>query len=364
MSSPPELRPYTIPAEASLDTVLETIASCMPDEILSGKGLDLLLKRAQHLPACALDEMFMFESRLEDPQPACDFFLWAIPRTRFGQHLIERGKRESATLFDAGLSWYLSEVGRPDSFLARWLSMSILEYDLIGSSTDCPAPPGVFLEAHGRQQDAHPLVHGTRRREKQGNPGVLTAAVCAAVGRQEDIEERRTVESLFNAMPAGAGCSHVGALPSRKPRALRLVFSMSFDDCSDFLRNICWKGSIDRLLRIASEIGPMVRRVGLSCDATAAGVSPRMGFELFRDQAWAGTTAQDWYPFLDYVLCNHLAHPGKVKALMRWPKQQLIFWGNDVVHLVSGINHFKLILDEETVQVKSYVGARFMRNPV
>ena len=226
--------------------------------------------------------------------------------------------------------------------------------------------PDLYIEAHERQQDAHPLVHSTRKREKLGNPGVLTAAICAAVGWEEDIAERRVVESLFEALPMDAECSHAGAFPSRKPRSLRLIFSIPFDDCAAFLADICWGGkeSIDRFQRIISETSTMISHVSLACDVTAAGLSRRMGLELFLNKTWGTTNAQDWLPFLDYVHRNGLGRPGKIGALKRWPRQQLIFCGNEVVSFFSGINHFKVVFFDESVQVKSYMGAKLFSTSV
>ena len=352
-------RTYEATGDVPLCVAMEAIGSCVPDGILSREGLDSLLVRTQHLPESALEAMFVLESHLGDRRTCCDLSLFVVPKERFGKHVIASGRREGATSAEAALSWYLSEVSCPESFLSRWLKMAILEYDMDDSPL---CAPGVFLEAHDRHQDAHPLVHGTRKREKLGNPGVLTAAICAAVGWEEDEAERRFVESLFEALPAGAGCSHAGAFPSRRPRGLRFVFSMSFDDCVAFLADIGWERekSLDRLQRIADEVGPMVSRVGLSCDITAGGVSRRMGFELFLDRNWGAATAQDWLPFLDYVRRNRLGIPSKVDALSRWPRRQQIVSRDEVVHLLSGINHFKLVLDSESVQVKTYLGARLV----
>ena len=337
---------------------MRAICDCLPDAILSEPGTGPLLKLSRQLPAFAVDTVFGFESRLADPAPACDFFLTAFPHARFGHHLIRLGRRAEATDFAAGLGWYLGEVQRPESFLARWLNYAILEYDLI-DATGYP-PPGVFLEAHEQAEQAHKLVRTSRKREKQGNPGVLTSALCGAVARTEDPNERRLVESLFNALPARAGCSHIGALPIRKPRAIRVVFSMSPGECITFMNDVNWSGRTDRLKQVEAEIGHLIRRVGVSCDITAAGLSPTLGLELFRDKSWRETPTSEWHDFLDYASSERWCTPDKAKALKTWAKMQMIFAGDDIVWLVSGINHFKLIFAGDFIQAKAYIGARLV----
>lgn len=100
---------FQIPEATPLEVAMETIASCIPDEILSGDGLESLLVRTRNLPVSALDDF----------RTCCDPTVSVFPEGRFAQYLIERGRRESATPAEAGLGWYLSEVGRPESFLMK-----------------------------------------------------------------------------------------------------------------------------------------------------------------------------------------------------------------------------------------------------
>ena len=348
-----------MPKDIAIDGVMRVVCECIPPEILSNDGVETLLMHMRHLPASALEDIFFFESRLDDFRACCDFSVFVYPESRFGRYLIERGNRKDATVSEEGLSIYLSEVARPKSFLSRWFEMAILEYEMTNSAA---SSPGVYLEGPSGKQNGHSLVGQTRGREKFKNPGVLISAICSAVGWEEDMAERAAVEALFDALPMNARCWHAGAFPTREPRSLRFIFSMPYKDCGRFLDAIRWgtDGAMRRFHRIASDVGPLMGSVSLSCDVTAEGVSTRMGFELYLNRTWGLHTAEDWMPLLDYFGRNGLGLLEKLDVLRRLPRREMIFWGDDIASLLIGINHFKLVFDLECMQLKSYVGARFV----
>ena len=356
MSTARSHRPARTVLDGPLDVVLETVCHALPTALITARGGSL--QQLHHLPACALETTFGFESRLSDPRPACDFFLTATPGTRFAKYLVKRGARDDATPPELALGWYLTEVGRPGSFLSRWFSGAILEYDVVEAPANRPAPMGVFLEAHWRNDNAHPLVQSTRRREKLGNPGVMTAAMAAAVGQEESPDLRMAVETLFAALPEGAGCSHVGAFPMRDSSALRIVFSMAMRESAQFLERVGWRGSLDSLARLSRDLDPLLPRIGLACDLNAAGLSPRVGLELYRGRGWTETPPASWLVLLDYLGERGLVTPEKAQALRTWPNREMLFGSRGAMRLLSGVNHLKLTFDGPAMQAKVYIGAR------
>lgn len=360
MSAARPERPARTGFDGPLAAVLDGVCHALPPAVLSEGGASDLLQHVRHLPACALETTFGFESLLSDARPACDFFLVAAPGTRFGRYLVERGARDGATPPEAALGWYLTEVGRPDSFVSRWFHEVILECDVMAAPRHRPAPMGVFLEAHWRDDDAHPLVHGTRRREKLGNPGVMTAVLSAAVGREESPAERIAVEALFASLPEGAGCSHLGAFPTREPRTLRVIFSMAMRESAPFLDRVGWRGDLDSLARLSDDLDPLLPRVGVACDVDASGLRARVGFELYRGRGWTETPTTSWHVLLDYLGERDLATPEKARAIRRWRNREMLFGEQGMVALVSGVNHLKLILDGAAAQAKAYIGARLV----
>lgn len=361
MNTAPPHRPGRTALDGPLDGVLQSVCHSVATAVLSERGTAQLLQRLRHLPAFALETMFGLESRLSDPSPACDFFLWAVPGTRFGRYLVNRGARDDATPPEAALGWYLKEIGRSGGFLSRWLSHAIVEFDVMDAPMHGPVPMGVFLEAHRDDDDAHPLVHGTRRREKLGNPGVMTAAMAAAVGREESPALRMAMEALFAALPEDAGCSHVGAFPMREPAAMRVVFSMAMRQCAGFLSDVGWRGNLDSLSRLSDDLDPLLPRVGLACDLNASGLRLGIGLELYRGLGWGETPAARWPVLLDYLAKRGLATPQKARAFKRWRNRETLFGeAGEAMTLWWGINHIKLMLDGPALRAKAYVGARLV----
>ena len=79
--------------DGRLDVVLEAVCRALPSTVLSERGAEDLLRHMRHLPACALETTFGFESRLSDPPARLATFSWvAAPGTRFGRYLVERGR--------------------------------------------------------------------------------------------------------------------------------------------------------------------------------------------------------------------------------------------------------------------------------
>lgn len=352
------IRPIAL--DGPLEFPLGAICQALPTAVLYGGGQTKLLQHLHHLPASALETTFGFETRLSDSRPSCDFFLMAVPGTRFGQYLVERGALSNAKKPEEALAWYLTEIGRSGSFLSRWFSNAILEFDVMEAQMRRPAPMGVFLEAHWRDDDAHPLIHATRRREKLGNPGLMTAAMSSAVGWEESPAERTAVEALFSALPEGAGCSHVGAFLLREPRALRVVFSMAMRESAPFLQRVGWHGNLDCLARLSDDLDPLLSRIGLACDVDEQGLRPKVGFELYRGLGWAKTPPAKWHVLLDFLGERDLATAEKIRAIRLWRNREMLFGEHEAMTLLSGVNHFKLILDGPAVQAKAYIGARLL----
>ncbi len=149
------------------------------------------------------------------------------PRSGFSRHLIASGTHPRATAPARGLGAVLAEVAEPDGFLSRWFRTVVLEYDLAASRAPEAEAPGVFLEPHGSFLDpsANPTP-SARGRGVTCGPRIMTSAVCRAVGRETDPAECGAMERVHRARPRTATTEHLGALPGREPRAVRLVVAM------------------------------------------------------------------------------------------------------------------------------------------
>ena len=342
---------------------ITAISTCIPDALLDGAGAERVIRCASTLPACAADTGLGFEFRLGSPEPDGDMYIVANPHTPFGEHLVGVGEADGATPASRGLSRYLREVGRRDSFLSRWLKYAVLEYDLHGATGDTPPAPGIFLESHDRE-DADPLVASSPRQHlRHGNPGLLTSAICFAAGWEEDDRERGFVESLFGLLPRSARSAHVGAFPGREPRAIRLVIGMPPDEAPGYLHRAGWTGSTADLPDLMEGMKASgLRRVGLSIDVGPDGLAPRIGFELFISAGWY-RLPQRWSKLISWLADHGLCLPEKERALRHWPRRELLFLDRGTRRMLSGLNHFKLVVTGDSVQAKAYAGMELIRLP-
>ena len=292
---------------------LDGTLRCVPRALLDAAAARRLLGFARTLPESAGDELVMFEFRLGERSRAADMAVSAVPHTPFADWLGERGEAEGASPLSRGLARYLGDVGRPGSFLARWLGFVMLEYDLADAGGGEPSAPGVFL---GSRVNV-PGGGGGRAfvRWRHGNPGVMTAAVCHAVGWEEVDRERREVQRVCDLLPRPGYSRHVGAMPGREPRAIRLI-------------------------------------VGLPADAVP-GYLPGLGFELSVLAGWKAPHRR-WRPFLKRVLDLGLCLPEKEHALQRWPRYELLYLASGNRWLLSGLNHVKLAIADGSVSAKAY----------
>ena len=329
---------------------------CIPGALLGGAGERRLMRCLRLLPPSAGENGLLFEVRLGERERAADLSLSVWPHTDFAGWLVARGEADGASPASRGLARYLGEVGRPDGFLARWLAYAGLEYDLsaAGAGGENLPTPGVFLGSRFDNLPGGPPRGSARWRH--GNPGVMTAAICQAVGWEEDDRERRHVQLLCDLMPPSAFSSHVGAMPGRELRAIRLVWRLpapAAAAAADWLQRAEWPGPADLAGELAAEAASFGLMVSLAFDVNENGLLPRLGLELFTVASWRAPPPL-WYPYLGRLVARGLCRPEKERGLRRWPRRELLFTPGGARRLVSGISHLKLVLSGGSVSAKAY----------
>ena len=325
--------------------------SCIPSALLDGAGAQRLIRCARALPAAAGDDVFLFEFRLGEPEPAADLSLWAVPHTAFADWLVARGDAEGASPASRGLARYLREIGRPDSFLGRWLAYAMLEYDLAGAHGENLPTPGVFLGSRIRKPADAPDPASVRWRH--GNPGLMTAAICLAAGWEENDRDRRHVQLLCDLLPRLAYSAQLGAMPGREPRAIRLISRLPASEVPDYLARAGWPGPADLATEVAAEAASFDLKVSLALDVNESGVLPRIGFELYVADGWKSPPPL-WNPFLKRLLALDICLPEKETGLRRWPRRELLFLADGARRLLSGLNHIKLVISDGRLSAKAY----------
>ena len=124
------------------------------------------------------------------------------------------------------------------------------------------------------------------------------AALAGAVGWTDDGEVRRSVARMLAALPPGGRVAHVGALPGRAPRAVRLVVQgIGHDEIAGVLERLGWRGSICAVTEILTDLGEVLPRFRLAVDVAAArGCCPGsawIGLELYHAGEW-GNEPDSW----------------------------------------------------------------------
>ena len=346
---------------APMDQVMSAVLEVVPEAILSAPGRSRTLRWASHFPAFALESTFGFESRLDQGPADCDLFLSVQPGSSFSRHLIRRGARAQATAGARGLGQFLAEVAEPESFLSQWFRTVILEYDLAASRPPESEPPGVFIEPH----DSALAVPGSSKRPGHGpgltcNHGVMTSAVGWAVGRAPNEAEHQAMGRVYRALPRGATTDHLGALPGREPRAVRLVLRIPKTEVVPFLERIEWSGSMAQLERALGWFDRWQNdgtALSVACDVSARGVSTRLAFELLLGEPWHRRRARFWAPMIGHFVEKGWCTRAKAAALRSWPEGDYLLTERRVYQLLTGINHLKLLIDGDRIATKAYMGA-------
>lgn len=197
------------------------------------------------------------------------------------------------------------------------------------------------------------------------HPRTAAAGIAAAVGWEPAEGERRAVERVFGALPTGGEVAHIGALPGRAPRALRiLVQRLDTAEVPGFLERVQWAGDSGGVVSALSGFRDICRRFRLAVDVSARGTGPRLGVELFirdqwdREDDWLGTNIDDWRPVVERLQARGWCLPEKARGLLAWPGIRQLYDARGVHLLYLGINHVKLVVEHGGVRAKAYTGLR------
>ena len=344
---------------APMDGLLSAVTEAMPDAVLSGEGEQRIARCAGQLPECGLESTFGFECRLDDEAPFCDLFLCAQPNSEFSRYLIGSGQCTGARPAQRGLSRFLAEVADPASPLSEWFGTSILEYDLVASHAGAAEDPGVFIEP--RSEQAEPETGLVTRGHTALRCGIdlVSSSICLASGREPDARESAAMAQVVGALPGRGELLHVGAMPSRRPRAVRMVFRMPRAEVIAFFERARWRGNFVRLrelVDLSSSLQPS-QSISVACDILHGALATRVGFELFLKEAWMDARARQWAPVFRGLVEKGWCKPAKALALLSWPKRDTLVSERGVLSLLTGVNHLKIVLDDEKIRSKAYMGA-------
>ena len=342
-----------------LGTLLEEIRAFIPRALIGDSEWDRLLGRVGGLPEEGVASSCGFEFRLDVASPAADFFVVIRPGEPLAHYYIGRETADGADAPAAALARHLVRMdpdagpSRGDS-VAGWNDGMTLEYD-VAEVVGNPAP-GVFLRLR--------LARSPERKDPHHcHPRTAADGIAAAVGWEPDEEERRAVERAFGALPAGSEVAHIGGLPGRGPRAVRLLVQrIERTEVPDFLERVQWPGAAGGVVMVLNDFGDIYRRFRLSVDLSARGTAPRLGVEMFvgedwdREDDWLKTDIGQWRPMVERLEARGWCLPEKARGLLAWRGGRQLYGTRGVYLLYMGINHVKLLIEHGAIRAKAYTG--------
>ena len=334
----------------------------IPRALLDGPGWDRWLACAAELPEVGSAGSLGCEFRLGEDAPAADLFLVVRPGSPFARRFIREGEAAPPGSAAAALARYLAEIGQAGSTLHDRIAGTMLEYDLAETPAGRRPDPGVFLKVR--------LAESSEPHDERPRP-LPIAVLAGAVGWTDDGELRRWADRVLEALPPNGRVAHVGALPGRTPRALRLVAQgIGRDEVGGVLERLGRRGSIRPATEILADLGEVLPRFRLSVDAAAGGLSPRIGLELYHAGSWSGerdgwltTGRSDWGPVVERLARRGWCLPAKAQGLLEWCALDKMFDRRGVFLVLKGINHVKLTVTDGEAAAKAYAGVAWSLAP-
>ena len=351
---------------AGSGVVAELLRPLIPRALLDGAGWDRLLAVVAELPDAGLGRPLGCEFRLGEENPAADLFVVVRPGSPPARHYVRNGQAAPRGSAAAALGRFLARLVSTGSALRAGIAGTMLEYDLVAPPAGAQAEParsepGVFLQLP-------PAPAAALREHPQRLP---IAALMSAVGWNDAGELQRAVARALAALPPRAWVAHVGALPGRTPRAVRLVIQeLGRGEFAGVLERWGRREAIGPAAEVLSHCEDLLPRFRLAVDVAAAGVLPRLGFELYRAGSWSdaldswlSTGRDDWAPVAELLARRGWCLPAKAQALPEWCALDKMFDPRGVFVVYKGINHVKLTLTDAGVAAKAYAGMTGFRAP-
>ena len=181
------------------------------------------------------------------------------------------------------------------------------------------------------------------------------------------------VEEVVNALSDHGEVLHIGAMPHRFPRTIRLVIRNVEEEMTpSLLENLGWTGPVSGVVEILSAIQGRAPRFRLCFDVNDYGVSPRLGIEIYvdpeirpgRPSAWLGTRRSDWAPFITWMEEVGWCLPVKAPGLLEWSGIETVYADGKPCRLYRGLNHIKISIDgNRPIEAKAYAGMSFVPLP-
>ena len=335
---------------------LEGLRPRVPRLLVDDRCWRRLLARAGGRAASFLG----FEFRLGGAEREADFVLALVPGSDAERAHVRRGRNAREDSVEAGIARLLVRSGAMPAPLA-----TMLEYDVAGVPAG-PCPPPAVFQGPWRRADR---ARGIRDPLTAGR---IAGALAAAVGRTADDREVAAVRSLVGALPPPGRLAHVGAMPGREPRMVRvMVAGLDAGGLTGSLRQLGWPGPMPAVAAVLDLVKHLPLRFGMQLEVAAQGLLPRLGVEIFlppEPQRGAGTGAArgaSWRPVLTALEQAGCALPGKSRGLLAFPGREPVF-DDGIFEVRMDINHVKISVGDSgeegrPLRAKAYGRVRIRR---
>ena len=342
----------------------------LPDELVDGPAWDRLVHRVGQLPTWPVLDRVFFEFHLAEPAPLADVSVRVLPgHPRLTDYYVRRGMAAQPDSRAARLGSFLGRMATTGMLSPasthKWFNNIMLEYDITDVALEESPDPGLFLGLRPALSPEEPTVP---------SPGDVVAELANAVGWNDDVAERSVVERVVEALPARGQLDHVGAMPGRSKRAIRvIVCGISQKDLPDLLERVNWPGRVRNVMDVLADWSDVLPYFRPCFDVSSEGPGPRLGLEMFPKSErkgrwpvgdWLTTGRNTWLPVVKRLEDRKMCTARKGRGLRAFPGVDRILDEAGVFVLHKGLNHVKFTIQGDGVQSKAYAGLRLLQiNP-
>ena len=344
-----------------LGSLLSELRPFVPRSLIDDPRWDRLATRVGELPGWAVASRSLgFEFRLGDPVAAADVFVWLGSHSLVWDYYVRKAQAVGPDSPHAVLGRLFAHATDPATSLdpsgANRLASVFVEYDIAEVPPEEWPAPGVFVGAAPRDGSSH-------RPERQALDDLLMAA-----GWADDSGLRRSVAHVLGALPLDSAVRNLGVMPGRERKAMRLIVSrVEADQVPALLEELGWPGPLPQLKEVLADTADLRDSFMLDVDVAADGLLPRLGLELFPEHrpgdpdSWLCTARPDWLTLVQHLEARKLCRPEKAAGLLAFPGRDQLFDVAGVFTLYRGINHIKLVMDNDRpLHAKAYAALRFL----
>lgn len=337
-------------ASAPVSEHLAIMEQLIASGIISPARFDAIsttLKRVPHFRTNCIG----IERPLGSEDPQIDVSLSIDPQIDVSELEALQKISEQPAKWSKNAAWQrLSEFAKlwPETLSQRIKDMW-LEFDVTPPLSEISVPSVFFSMKNADRGSISWLTECTL-------PTLLGTPLPVGVGEQ--------LKLCFDLLPEQGSITHCATMLTRKPIYIRILIELTPVQIVPYLNLIEWNGDEAFLTTVIQELVPLVDTFVLAIDVKET-IGRKLGIECFLKQN--KNTRADWTSIIDYFSQKSLCTPleslmlRNLKPARYRVRNTNIPQSNQEVKKVNersieyGINHFKLVIQKETLAAKAYL---------